>query len=59
MEDIKKQGRPPLPKSLRKTYQRLAVYPPTYKRIRDNAKAEGESIVDYIEKIIPKKEENA
>jgi len=57
MKKAKKQGRPPLPKSLRKVYQRLAVYPATYKRIQDNAKAEGKYIVDYIEDVIPKKED--
>lgn len=56
MKKPKKQGRPPLPKSLRKVYQRLAVYPATYKRIQDNAKAEGKHIVDYIEEIVPVKE---
>lgn len=53
----KRQGRPPMPKALRKTYQRLAVYPPTYKRIKDNAKEAGMTVVDYVEDVIPKKEE--
>lgn len=53
----KRQGRPPMPKALRKTYQRLAVYPPTYKRIKDNAKAAKMTVVDYIEEVVPKETE--
>lgn len=50
MTNPKKLGRPPLPKSKLKTYQRMAVYPQTHKRIVKNAKKANMKIVDYMEK---------
>lgn len=53
MSQAKKRGRPALPASKRQTYQRLAVYPETHKRIVKNAKKSKMNIVDYVDKEIP------
>lgn len=46
------RGRKKLPKGQKKTYQKMAVRPHTYERIKLNAKKNGEMIVDYIERIV-------
>lgn len=45
----KRRGRPPLPKSQRKTYQRVAMYKKTHKRLVKDAATADQSIVDYLE----------
>lgn len=48
----KRMGRPPIPKHQRKTYQRMAVKPETYKRIVINSKKSNEKIIDYVDRIV-------
>lgn len=49
---MKKLGRPPLPKGAHQTYDRLAVYPHTKKKILKNAAKKKMNIVDYIEEAV-------
>ena len=48
-----KLGRPPLPQSKLKKYQRMAVYHSTYKNIRERAKKAEMTMVDYLEEMFP------
>jgi hypothetical protein len=49
---MKKRGRPTLPDSEKQKYLRVAVYPRTHERIKNNAKREKLAIVDYLDKKI-------
>ena len=53
-KQVKKRGRPTLPKGQRKSlqYQRIAVRSTTHKRIVKNAKKAKLPIVDYLEETI-------
>lgn len=42
-------GRPNLPAGERVVFQRIAVWPKTYLRIRKNSKKKGQGIAEYLE----------
>lgn len=48
----KRVGRPPLPQGEKIVYQRIAVYPKTYKRIKQNSQNESKTIATYLEEVI-------
>lgn len=52
MEKVKKQGRPKLPEGQHKEYQRIAVYPTTYKVIKERTLKDGVLIMDYIDRLV-------
>lgn len=48
-----KAGRPPIPEHKKKSYQRIAVYSHTHRRIVKNARKKGVTMVDYVDDIVP------
>lgn len=48
----KKVGRPKIPESERKQYQRIAVYPGTYALIKEKTSKTGRQIKDYIDDLV-------
>lgn len=49
-----KVGRPKLPVDQKQRYQRVALYPKTYDRIKRLAAEEDERIIDWVEDMVPK-----
>ncbi len=49
----RRPGQPKKPDELKAKYERMAVLPDTYKRIKKNAKKKKMKIVNYIEEIVP------
>lgn len=54
LNELNKVGRPKLPEGTHKTYQRIAVYPSTYRMIKKKTKKNKTLIMDYIDSLVKK-----